>query len=56
MSSDPSLTNLSLEERRRLLRIALTRDVERKGAELPPIEPAAREGGLPLSCAQERPE
>jgi amino acid adenylation domain-containing protein len=54
MNSDPTLTNLSQDERRRLLRIALARDLERRGSDLPPIEPAAREGRLPLSFAQQR--
>ncbi|HEX6040667.1 non-ribosomal peptide synthetase, partial [Longimicrobium sp.] len=54
MSSDPTLTNLTLAERRRLLKIALARDLERKGSELPPIGHADRDGRLPLSFAQQR--
>ncbi|HEX2079328.1 MAG TPA: condensation domain-containing protein, partial [Longimicrobium sp.] len=34
--------------------MARARDLVRDRSELPPIEPAAREGGLPLSFAQER--
>ncbi|MBB4636050.1 non-ribosomal peptide synthetase [Longimicrobium terrae] len=54
MNSDPTLTNLTLAERRRLLKIALARDLERKGSELPPIGRAAREERIPLSFAQQR--
>ncbi|HEX6373281.1 MAG TPA: amino acid adenylation domain-containing protein, partial [Longimicrobium sp.] len=54
MSSDSTLTNLTLAERRRLLKIAQARNLERTGSELPPIERADREGRLPLSFAQQR--
>src|SRR4051794_26223506 len=54
MRSDPTLTGLTLAERRRLLKIAMPRDLERKGSELPPIERADREARLPLSFAQQR--
>ena len=54
MNSDSTLTDLTPAERRRLLKIALARDLERKGSELPPIGRADRKGRLPLSFAQQR--
>src|SRR3712207_2928716 len=54
MNSVATLTELTLAERRELLKMALARDLVRDRSELPPIERAAREGGLPLSFAQER--
>ncbi|HEU4880738.1 MAG TPA: amino acid adenylation domain-containing protein [Longimicrobium sp.] len=54
MNSESTLTDLTPAERRRLLKMALARDLERKGSELPPIERADREARLPLSFAQQR--
>ncbi|HEX6373941.1 MAG TPA: amino acid adenylation domain-containing protein, partial [Longimicrobium sp.] len=54
MSSNSTLTNLTLAERRRLLQIAQARNVERRGSELPRIERADRDDRLPLSFAQQR--
>ncbi|HYH82065.1 MAG TPA: condensation domain-containing protein, partial [Longimicrobium sp.] len=49
-----TLTELTPAQRLELLRMARARDLVRDRSELPPIEPAAREGRLPLSFAQER--
>ncbi|MFL5538334.1 MAG: condensation domain-containing protein, partial [Longimicrobiaceae bacterium] len=49
-----TLTQLTPAQRRELLKMALARDLVRDPSELPPIEPAARDGRLPLSFAQER--
>jgi amino acid adenylation domain-containing protein len=54
MSSESTLTDLTPAERRRLLKMALARDLERKGSELPPIGRADRTARLPLSFAQQR--
>ncbi|HEU4560714.1 MAG TPA: amino acid adenylation domain-containing protein, partial [Longimicrobium sp.] len=54
MSSAATLTELTLAQRRELLKMARARDLVRDRSELPPIVPAAREGRLPLSFAQER--
>src|SRR3712207_8316928 len=54
MNSVATLTELTLAERRELLKMALARDLVRDRSELPPIERAPREGRLPLSFAQER--
>src|SRR5688572_8488369 len=54
MNSVSALTDLTPAQRRELLKMALARDLVRDRSELPPIEPAAREGRLPLSFAQER--
>jgi amino acid adenylation domain-containing protein len=54
MSSVATLTELTLVQRRELLKMALARDLVRDRSELPPIEHAPREGRLPLSFAQER--
>jgi amino acid adenylation domain-containing protein len=54
MNSVAALTDLTPAQRRELLKMALARDLVRDRAEPPPIEPAAREGRLPLSSAQER--
>jgi len=54
MSSTLKLTDLTPAERLELLKMARARDLERKKPELPPIEPAARDGRLPLSFAQQR--
>ncbi|HET7461830.1 MAG TPA: amino acid adenylation domain-containing protein [Longimicrobium sp.] len=51
--TDSSLAGLSLAERRKLLSMARARDLV-GGSELPPIEPAPREGRVPLSFAQQR--
>jgi len=51
MKSD--LAGMTLAERRKLLDMARARDLVR-GSELPPIEPAPRNGPIPLSFAQER--
>ena len=53
MKSDTSLAGLTVAERRKLLSMARARDLVR-GSELPPIEPAPREGRVPLSFAQQR--
>jgi amino acid adenylation domain-containing protein len=49
-----TLTELTLAERRELLKIARARDLGGDRSELPRIERALREGPLPLSFAQER--
>jgi amino acid adenylation domain-containing protein len=54
MNSAATLTELTLAQRRELLRMARARDLMGERPELPPIEPAPREGRLPLSFAQER--
>jgi amino acid adenylation domain-containing protein len=54
MNSVAALTELTPAQRRELLRMARARDLVGDRSELPPIEPAAREGRLPLSFAQER--
>src|SRR3712207_6667419 len=54
MNSVATLTELTLAERRELLKMALARDLVGDRSELPPIERAPREGSLPLSFAQER--
>jgi amino acid adenylation domain-containing protein len=50
----PALTQLTLAQRRELLKMARARDLVGGRSELPPIEPAARDGRLPPSFAQER--
>ncbi|HEX9936860.1 MAG TPA: condensation domain-containing protein, partial [Longimicrobium sp.] len=54
MSSVATLTELTPAQRRELLKIAQARDLVGRRWDLPPIEPAGREGWLPLSFAQER--
>jgi amino acid adenylation domain-containing protein len=54
MSSVATLTKLTPAQRLELLKMARARDLVGDRPELPPIEPAAREGRLPLSFAQER--
>jgi amino acid adenylation domain-containing protein len=54
MRSVATLTELTPAERRELLNMARARDLVGDRSGLPPIEPAAREGRLPLSFAQER--
>jgi hypothetical protein len=54
MNSVAAPTELTLAQRRELLKMAWARDLVRDRSKLPPIEPAAREGRLPLSFAQER--
>jgi hypothetical protein len=56
MSSAAALTEPTLAQRRKLLKMPRGRGLVRGWSQLPPIEPAAREGRLPLSCARERPE
>ncbi|HET7464986.1 MAG TPA: amino acid adenylation domain-containing protein, partial [Longimicrobium sp.] len=54
MTPDLTLTGLTPADRRKLLGMARARDLARARLELPPIEPAAREGRVPLSFAQQR--
>jgi amino acid adenylation domain-containing protein len=54
MSSVATPTELTLAQRRELLRMARARDLLGERSELPPIKPGPREGRLPLSFAQER--
>ncbi|MFL5385320.1 MAG: condensation domain-containing protein, partial [Longimicrobiaceae bacterium] len=54
MNSVATLTELTPAQRRELLKLARARKLVGDRSELPPIEPAAREGRLPLSFAQER--
>jgi non-ribosomal peptide synthetase component F len=54
MNSVAALTELTPAQRRELLKMARARNLVGGRPELPPIEPAAREGRLPLSFAQER--
>ena len=52
--SSATLSELTPAQRRVLLKMARAHDLVGDRSELPPIEPAAREGRLPLSFAQER--
>ena len=52
MNSVAAPTEPTLAQRRELLKMARARDLVRDRSELPPSEPAAREGRLPLSCAE----
>ncbi|HYH79588.1 MAG TPA: condensation domain-containing protein, partial [Longimicrobium sp.] len=54
MNSVATLTELTPAQRRELLKMARARSLVGNRSELPPIEPAARDGRLPLSFAQER--
>src|SRR5687768_7632800 len=54
MNSVATLPELTPAQRLQLLKMARARDLVGIRSELPPIEPAAREGRLPLSFAQER--
>jgi amino acid adenylation domain-containing protein len=54
MSSVATFPQLTPAQRRELLKMVRARDLVRDRPELPPIEPAAREGRLPVSFAQER--
>ncbi|HEX2077289.1 MAG TPA: condensation domain-containing protein, partial [Longimicrobium sp.] len=54
MNSVATLTDLTPAQRLELLKMARARKLVGDRSELPPIEPAAREGRLPLSFAQER--
>src|SRR6185503_3952174 len=54
MNSVATLAELTPAQRLELLRMARARKLVGDRSELPPIEPAAREGRLPLSFAQER--
>jgi amino acid adenylation domain-containing protein len=54
MNSAATLNGLTPAQRRELLKMARARDLVPDRTELPPIVPAAREGRLPLSFAQER--
>jgi amino acid adenylation domain-containing protein len=54
MNSAATLTDLTPAQRLELLKLARARKLVGDRLELPPIEPAAREGRLPLSFAQER--
>jgi amino acid adenylation domain-containing protein len=54
MNSLATLAELTPAQRRELLNMARARDLVGDRSELPPIEPAPREGRLPLSFAQER--
>ncbi|HEX2079653.1 MAG TPA: amino acid adenylation domain-containing protein, partial [Longimicrobium sp.] len=54
MKSDVTLARLTLAQRSELLSMARARDLARRGSELPPIEPAARDERVPLSFAQQR--
>ncbi|WP_420127101.1 non-ribosomal peptide synthase/polyketide synthase [Longimicrobium sp.] len=54
MNPVAALTELTLAERRELLKLARARDLVGNRSELPPIQRALREGPLPLSFAQER--
>ena len=48
MKSDVTLTGLAPTDRSKLLSMARARDLARRKSELPPIEPAARDGRVPL--------
>ncbi|HEU4881108.1 MAG TPA: amino acid adenylation domain-containing protein, partial [Longimicrobium sp.] len=54
MNSVATLTELTPGQRLELVKMARARKLVGDRPELPPIEPAAREGRLPLSFAQER--
>jgi amino acid adenylation domain-containing protein len=54
MTSPATLAQLTPAQRQELLKMARARDLVGGRSELPPIGPAAREGRLPLSFAQER--
>ena len=56
MSSVAALTEPTPAQRRELLKMPRARGLVRGRPELRPIGPAAREGRLPLSVAQERSE
>ncbi|MET0395626.1 MAG: amino acid adenylation domain-containing protein, partial [Longimicrobiaceae bacterium] len=53
MNSGAALTELTLAQRRELLKMARARDLVRDRSELPPIERAPRDERLPLSFAQQ---
>jgi len=53
MSSVATLTELTLAQRRELLKMARSRDLVGERSELPPIERVPRDGRLPLSLAQQ---
>jgi amino acid adenylation domain-containing protein len=54
MNSVATLTDLTPAQRLELLKMARARKLVGDRSELPPIQPAGREGRLPLSFAQER--
>ncbi|HEX8246074.1 MAG TPA: condensation domain-containing protein, partial [Longimicrobium sp.] len=54
MKTDATLSRLTLAQRSELLSLARARDLARRRSELPPIEPAPRDGRVPLSFAQQR--
>jgi amino acid adenylation domain-containing protein/thioester reductase-like protein len=54
MKTTVNLARLTLAQRSELLSMARARDLARRGSELPPIEPAPRDGRVPLSFAQQR--
>jgi amino acid adenylation domain-containing protein len=54
MNTVSTLAELTPAQRLELRKLARARDLVRDRSELPPIVPAAREGRLPLSFAQER--
>ncbi|MDB4951421.1 MAG: sypB, partial [Gemmatimonadetes bacterium] len=54
MKADAPLARLTLAQRSELLSMARARDLARRRSELPPIEPAPRDGRVPLSFAQQR--
>ncbi|HEU0016395.1 MAG TPA: amino acid adenylation domain-containing protein, partial [Longimicrobium sp.] len=54
MKSAVALAGLTLAQRSELLSLARARDLARRGSQLSPIEPAPRDGRVPLSFAQQR--